>query len=115
MVSDMLPDEFYLTMAKALGQYDRGCTQITQFTKGFEDPEKGVIDDMRFCGKLAELSGRPVMYNAIAVIDEKVRLLTAELATLQEFTGKGIHPTRQSSTMPPDLLLTFNKRNPSPP
>jgi len=111
MVSDMLPDEFYLTMAKALGQYDRGCTQITQFTKGFEDPEKGVIDDMRFCGKLAELSGRPVMYNAIAVIDEKVRLLTAELATLQEFNGKGIQLIGQGVTMRTDFRFTFEEWN----
>src|ERR1700674_1842100 len=111
MVSDMLPDEFYLTMAKALGQYDRGCTQITQFTKGFEDPEKGVIDDMRFCGKLAELSGRPVMYNAIAVIDEKVRLLTAELATLLEFNSKGIQLIGQGVTMRTDFRFTFEEWN----
>ena len=53
------------TMAKALGEYDRGCIQITQFTKGFEDPEKGPIEDLRSCGRLAELSNRPVLYNAV--------------------------------------------------
>jgi len=111
MVSDMLPDEFYLTLAKALGQYDRGCTQITQFTKGFEDPEKGVIDDMKFCGRLAELSNRPVMYNAIAVIDKKIHLLTAELATLQELNSKGVQLIGQGVTMRTDFRFTFEEWN----
>jgi N-acyl-D-aspartate/D-glutamate deacylase len=111
MISDTLPDEFYLTMAKALGQYDRGCTQITQFTKGFEDPEKGVIDDMRFCGRLAELSNRSVMYNALAVIDKKLPLLEGQLATLRELNAKGIPLVGQGVTMRADFRFTFEDWN----
>src|SRR5260370_31366351 len=51
------------------------------------------------------------MYNAIAVIDEKVRLLTAELATLQEFNGKGIPLIGQGVTMRTDFRFTFEEWN----
>jgi N-acyl-D-aspartate/D-glutamate deacylase len=111
MVSDVMPEQFYLTMAKALGQYDRGCVQITQVTKAFEEPDKGVIEDMRFCGRLAELSNRPVLFNAIAVIDEKPHLLARELETLKEFNDRGVPLIGQGVTIRADFRFTFEDWN----
>jgi len=111
MVSDLLSDEFYLAMAKALGEYDRGCIQITQFTKGFEDPEKGPIEDLRSCGRLAELSNRPVLYNAVAVIDAKVNLMRAQLKCLAEHNVKGIPLIGQGVTIRADFRFTFEDWN----
>ena len=30
MISDILPDDFYLKLARALGEYNAGCIQLTQ-------------------------------------------------------------------------------------
>src|SRR6266567_3694482 len=96
---------------KALGEYDRGCIQITQFTKGFEDPEKGPIEDLRSCGRLAELSNRPVLYNAVAVIDAKVNLMRAQLKCLAEHNVKGIPLIGQGVTIRADFRFTFEDWN----
>jgi N-acyl-D-amino-acid deacylase len=135
LVSDILPDAFYLTMAKALGSYDRGCAQVTQFTKGFDDPEEGAIHDIRFCGNLSELSNRPVLYNAIAMgschspssqkaassfgrrsaysrlVDQKVGLLDTQLRILAELNTKGIRLIGQGLTVRADFRFTLEDEN----
>jgi N-acyl-D-aspartate/D-glutamate deacylase len=46
MITDILPDEFYLALAKALGEEGRGCIQFTQ--SGSKQGSFGIDDDFRF-------------------------------------------------------------------
>ncbi|MBI3801015.1 MAG: amidohydrolase family protein, partial [Deltaproteobacteria bacterium] len=48
MISDVLPDEFYLTMAKALNEKGEGCIQYTQASARIDDPERGPRYDFDF-------------------------------------------------------------------
>jgi N-acyl-D-amino-acid deacylase len=66
MVSDLLEDGFYLTLARALGKHDRGFIQYTQVTAEAADPAAGAARDMAFQEQLALESGRPLLFNAVS-------------------------------------------------
>jgi len=111
MVSDMLSDEFYLTMAKALGEYDRGCIQFTQASGSLEDPITNSTVDMGFCGRMSEVSNRPVMFNAIAIIDERTEVFRNQLRVLKEHNSRGVPLIGQAVTMRLDARFTFENWN----
>ena len=48
MISDVLPDEFYLALADALRERDRGCIQYTQVTASADDVAAGARRDLAF-------------------------------------------------------------------
>ena len=54
MISDAPPDEFYLTMAKALREKGEGCIQYTQASARIDDPERGPRYDFNFNQRPAE-------------------------------------------------------------
>ena len=64
MISDVLSDEFYLTMAEALGEYEIGFIELTQSSATADDEGIGMVRDMNFNTQLAEQSGHSVIYNA---------------------------------------------------
>ena len=59
MVTDTMVDEDILCLAEVLAERDEGFIQITQVTGKIKS-------DLQFVEKLAEVSGRPVIHNAIA-------------------------------------------------
>lgn len=59
MVTDTMVDEDILALAEVLAERDEGFIQITQATGKIKK-------DLAFVEKLAAVSGRPVMHNAIA-------------------------------------------------
>ena len=59
MVTDTMCDEDILALGQVLAERDEGFIQITQAT---DDVKR----DLAFVEKLAEVSGRPILYNAIA-------------------------------------------------
>src|SRR5688572_1995285 len=59
MVTDTMVDEDILALAEVLAERDEGFIQITQATGHIKA-------DLAFVEKLAEVSGRPVLHNAIA-------------------------------------------------
>lgn len=71
MPTDCMADEDVLALADVLRARDEGFIQITQAQAGnpiTASPE-AIAKDMRFLESLAERSGRPVLHNAIAVVD----------------------------------------------
>ena len=56
MVSDMMSDEFYMQLAKAMGKYDRGTIQYAQNSGAIDEGVEGNRRDMSFGGQLAELA-----------------------------------------------------------
>ena len=55
MITDILPDAFYLALARALGEKGDGCIQFTQ--SGATESTFGIEDDFRFLEQLAQRVG----------------------------------------------------------
>jgi N-acyl-D-aspartate/D-glutamate deacylase len=111
MISDVLPDEFYLTMAKALGERSEGFIQYTQVSARIDDPNRGPQYDFAFNVRLAEESGRPVLFNAVAVNDQYPEVYRSQLRWLAEANAKGVRVFGQGATVRLPLVLTFEDWN----
>jgi len=111
MVSDVLPDEFYLTMARALAERGEGCIQYTQVSASIHDPTRGPQYDFAFNVRLADESGRPVLFNAIAVNDQYPEVFRSQLKWLAEANARGIRVFGQGATLRLPLVFTFEDWN----
>jgi N-acyl-D-aspartate/D-glutamate deacylase len=112
MISDVLPDDFYLTLARALGEYNAGCIQLTQASASIHDPSRGPKHDFDFNARLAEESGRPVLYNAIAINDKYPEMFRSQLKWVEEANAKGIRVFAQTaSRLATHLSFTFEDWN----
>ena len=98
MISDILPDEFYLTMARALSEHGGGFIQIMQSTVEGNQTAFGTKNDIDFSAKLSEESGCPVLFNAIAVNDRFPEVHRAQLQQIAELNAKGIQVLGQGLT-----------------
>jgi N-acyl-D-aspartate/D-glutamate deacylase len=111
MISDMLPDSFYVTMAKTLGEKGRGCIQFTRSSVGVDDPRAGMHNDFDFNALLSEESGRPVLFNAIAVNDNFPYVYRAQLRWLAEANKQGKPVFGQAVTARAANYITFENWN----
>ncbi len=112
MISDVLPDDFYLTLARALGEYNAGCIQLTQASASIHDPSRGPKYDFDFNARLAEESGRPVLYNAIAINDKYPQMFRSQLKWVEDANAKGIRVFAQTaSRLATHLSFTFEDWN----
>ena len=93
MITDLLPDEFYLTMARALGERtEGGFIELMHATAAAEEGggKFGTSRDLDFCAQLAELSGRPVVFASVVVNDRLLEVQQAQLQQITEFNARGI-------------------------
>jgi N-acyl-D-amino-acid deacylase len=111
MVSDLLSDEVYLALARALGERDRGFIQYTQVSANLHDPARGAQDDLAFNARLAEESGRPLLFNAIVVNDEFPEVFRSQLRWLEETNARGIRVFGQASSVRIPVTFTFEDWN----
>jgi N-acyl-D-aspartate/D-glutamate deacylase len=111
MISDMLPDSFYVKMAKTLGEKGTGCIQFTRSSVGIDDPRAGMHNDFDFNALLSEESGRPVLFNAIAVNDKLPYIYRAQLRWLAEANKQGKPVFGQAATARAANYITFEDWN----
>lgn len=112
MITDILPDEFYLTLAKALGEMGEGCIQYTQAgATAAESKEDRFKRDVEFGGRLAEVSGRPALFNAVQVNDRHPLAFRSQLKALEEAHAKGQQVFGQALTARMPARLTFENWN----
>ncbi len=111
MISDMLPDSFYVKMAQTLAEKGRGCIQFTRSSVGVDDPNAGMHHDFDFNSKLAEESGRPVLFNAMAVNDKYPYVYRAQLRWLAEANKQGKPVFAQAVTARAANHITFENWN----
>lgn len=111
MISDVLPDSFYVTMAQTLGEKGKGCIQFTRSSVGVDDPRAGMHNDFDFNAKLSEESGRPVLFNAIAVNDNFPYVYRAQLRWLAEANKQGKPVFGQAVTARAANYITFENWN----
>jgi N-acyl-D-aspartate/D-glutamate deacylase len=83
MVTDTMVDEDILALAEVLAERDDGFIQITQSTGHIKN-------DLAFVEKLAEVSGRPVLHNAIAPTRRNPDPHRKSLAWLQRCWDRGL-------------------------
>jgi N-acyl-D-aspartate/D-glutamate deacylase len=100
MVSDVMPDEFYLDLAKALRKYDRGHIQFAQASGNLDEGVEGPRSDMDFAGRLAEASNRPLIFNAVVPIEKRPDVFRAQLGVIDEYNKKGVPLVGHALTAP---------------
>jgi len=105
MVSDVLPDELYLALARVLREKGAGCIQLTQATP------QGPEHDFAFNVRLAEESGRPVLYNVIVVNDRFPEFFRMQLQWLTDANAKGTPVFGQTFTARAPFRFTFEDWN----
>lgn len=111
MVSDVMSDDFYLGLARALGDRDRGIIQYTQVTSDGEDPAVGERRDRAFQVKLAQQSGRPLLFNAIVINDEFPDVFRSHLKWLEDANENGARVFGQASSVRIAVTFTFEDWN----
>ena len=98
MVTDTMCDEDVLALGEVLAERDEGFIQITQFT--------GDLDrDLAFQERLAEVSGRPILHNILAVSREKPEVHRNRLQWLDGANAKGLRIFGQGATIRTGLRL----------
>lgn len=109
MITDILPDSFYLTMAKAMADKGDGCIQFTQ--SGASDAKFAIEDDFRFLEKMAETSGRPLLYNAIILSDRHPESHKAQLNWVEAANARGVRVFGQALTARAPVRMTLEDWN----
>ena len=66
-MTDTMADEDMLAFGEDMAKRGEGFIQLTQASEDFKA-------DMAFYDKLAEVSGRPILFNATAVRDDRPSL-----------------------------------------
>ena len=115
MISDVLSDEFYLSLAAVLHERRAGCIQFTQaggdLSEGFQSLLTGLQRDFGFNEQLAEKSGRPVLYNLIAANDLLPIFYQTQLKLLAEANARGRRVFGQAATVRAPFTFTFEDWN----
>ncbi len=109
MITDILPDSFYNTMAQAMADEGDGCIQFTQ--SGATDAKFSVDEDFRFLEKMADISGRPLLYNAIIVSDRHPESHKAQLNWVEAANSRGVRVFGQAVTARAPVRMTLEDWN----
>jgi len=104
MVTDTMAEKDLLGFAEVLGQRKEGFIQITQASEDFKE-------DMRLCESLAEISGRPVLFNATVVRDDRPGLHRRTLRYIEDANRRGHQVYNQTATMRQGFIFTFEDWN----
>jgi N-acyl-D-amino-acid deacylase len=104
MNTDIMHDETCLEMAKVLGERGEGAMEMTLVSW---DPKQ----DAKHFEQLAELSGRPIMYQAVATQDRFPHRHRNTLKWLERCRQKGLRIYGQGVTTDAGLSFTFEDWN----
>jgi len=105
MVTDTMADEDVLAFGRLLKKRGEGFIQLTQASEDFND-------DMAFYDRLAEESGRPILFNATAVRDDRPALHRRIMRWMEETNkNEGRHIYNQTATMRQGFIFSFEDWN----
>jgi N-acyl-D-aspartate/D-glutamate deacylase len=105
MVTDVMHNETALELARVLGERNDGFMQITIATS-FD-----FRADQQHCEQLAEISGRPVIWNAIFAKRGVPEVHRGSIAWLKSCQERGIRVYGQATTTEAPLFFTFEDWN----
>ena len=109
MITDILPDEFYMDMAKAMSEVGEGCIQFTQ--SGASESSFGVEDDFKFLEKMTKTAGRPLLYNALLISDKHPESHRAQLNWVNAANERGARVFGQGVTARAPVRMTLEDWN----
>ena len=109
MISDLMSDEFYLTLAKGLRKFDRGHIQYAQIASRTRDPIEGPRGDIDFGGRLAEATNRPVIFNGIVPNSTNPEMFRAQAAVVDEYNRKGVPLVGHAVTVRLNMRCCFRE------
>ena len=100
MPTDCMADVDILALAEVLRERDEGFIQITQAEAGnpVTASEEAIAKDMLFLERLAKVSGRPVLHNAVAVVDAYPEAHKQSMAWIQDCNKRGLRMFGQAAT-----------------
>jgi N-acyl-D-amino-acid deacylase len=104
MNTDIMHDETCIEMAKVLGERGEGFQELTLSTW---DPKQ----DAQFFEKLAEISGRPIMFEAVATQDRFPHRHRNTMKWLERCRQRGLPVYGQGVTTDAGLSFTFEDWN----
>jgi len=101
MPTDCMADEDVLALAEVLRERDEGFIQITQAQGGDPTHDQGEVKsrDRAFLERLAATAQRPVLHNAVAVIDDQPEFHTNEMAWVHACNEKGLRIYAQGANV----------------
>lgn len=100
MVSDLMADETCLALARVLGRRNEGFMQMTLVSA---DP----MHDLNHFEQLAELSGRPVLYNVVQPRDSHPQIHRGQIQWLESCRQRGLRVYGQAVTSDTGMMFTF--------
>ncbi len=109
MITDILPDEFYMEMAQAMNEVGQGSIQFTQ--SGASESSFGVEDDFLFLEKMAKTSGQPLLYNAMLISDKHPESHQAQLKWVEAANERGARVFGQAVTARAPVRMTLEDWN----
>jgi len=104
MVSDLMSDDTCLALARVLGRRNEGFIQMT-LASG--DPQH----DLRHFEQLAEISGRPVLFNVVQPRDSMPFVHRGNIAWLESCRQRGLRVYGQAVTADTGMAFTFENWN----
>lgn len=106
MVTDVMHDETCFVLAEVLRQRNDGFMQMTMAG------DAGQPMQAKHCfEKLAEISGRPILYNVVTIFDRVPELHRGTLAWLQSCRERGLQVYGQAVTTDAGFTFTFEDWN----
>ena len=84
-----------------------GDAQFAQVSGGI-DEGGGPAKDMSFAGRLAEASGRPLLFNAVAVVDDRPNTFRSMLKVVDDYNKKGVPLIAHALTMRLSFRFSFD-------
>lgn len=104
MVTDVMSDETCFALARVLGERNEGFIQITL---GSDDYKR----DFRHHEELAEISGRPILYNAVLFNDRYPHRHRRQLDWLESCRQRGLRIYGQAVSTDAGFTFTFEDWN----
>ncbi|MGO9062665.1 MAG: N-acyl-D-amino-acid deacylase family protein [Candidatus Binataceae bacterium] len=112
MPTDTMTDADILALAEVLRRRDEGFIQITQF---IGDPDTDVQESIRqsylFQEKLGEVSGRPILHNAVVVSPDFPDAYHQVLDWLENCHRRGVRMFCQGTNVRSFYIMSFNDWN----
>jgi N-acyl-D-aspartate/D-glutamate deacylase len=104
MVTDTMAEEDLVAFAEVLAKRKEGFIQLTQASEDFKD-------DMRLYDRLADVSGRPILFNATAVRDDRPALHRRTMRWIEETNKQGRRIYNQTATIRQGFIFSFEDWN----
>jgi len=111
MVTDLMHDETALALANVLGERNEGFIQMSYIPDASKYEGDAQDHTERHFEELATLSGRPILYNAIAINDAHPERFRRQLHWIESCAKRGIRVFGQSATLEVGFLFTFKDWN----